>query len=220
MGLFDFIFEPEVEMPARVSDEWITKGVAVVSKCIEVEQENCVAKIMWRRTCKPTNDSSAEGQSKPCATGIPSEPRNDPGIVANFCRDHADIVEQRRMPDLNARPLSFAAQLLLFVRQKCNGVGAVAYKRAGVSRKTYSKIISDARRSVSKRTAMQFAIGLQLSRAEAEVLLKSAGYAFAETISEDVAFRFCIDNAIWSLRDLNAILHACEREEIPLPSNY
>ena len=204
MGIFDFLFEPSVEMPARVSDEWITKGVAVVSKCIEAEQKNRGAEIRWRRTSAAT----------------PSESQSDPGIVANFCRNHADIVEQRRMPDLNARTLSFAAQLLLFVRQKCDGVGPVAYKRAGVSRKTYSKIITDARRYVSKRTVMQFAIGLQLSRTEAEVLLKSAGYAFAESIPEDVAFRFCIENAIWNLRDLNAILHACKREEIPLPSNY
>lgn len=204
MSVFDFLFEPSVEMPARVSDEWIKKGVAVVSKCIEAEQKNRGAEIHWRRTSAVT----------------PSESQSDPGIVANFCRDHADVVEQRRMPDLNARTLSFAAQLLLFVRQKCNGVGALAYKRAGVSRKTYSKIITDARRYVSKRTVMQFAIGLQLSRAEADVLLKSAGYAFAESIPEDVAFRFCIENAIWNLHDLNAILHACGREEIPLPPNY
>lgn len=191
-------------MPVRVSDEWIAKGVAVVSKCIETEQKNRGAEIRWRRS----------------ATVAPSESRNDPGIVANFYRDHADIVKQRRMPDLNARTLSFAAQLLLFVRQKYDGVGPVAYKRAGVSRKTYSKIVSDARRYVSKRTAMQFAIGLQLSRAEADILLKSAGYTFAETIPEDVAFLFCSDNAIWNLRDLNVILHACGREEITLPSNY
>lgn len=204
MGMFDFLFEPSVEMPVRVSDEWIAKGVAVVSRCIKAEQENRGADIRWRRSSSVT----------------PSESRNDVGIVANFCRDHADIVERRRMPDLNARTLSFAAQLLIFVRQKCDGVGPVAYKRAGVSRKTYSKIVSDARRYVSKRTAMQFALGLQLSRAEADVLLKSAGYAFAESIPEDVAFLFCIDHAIWNLHDLNAILHACKREEIPLPSNY
>ena len=216
MGLFDFLFEPAVEMPKRMSDEWIAKGVTLVSKCIEEERKNRGADIRWRRCSGPEK----KGSSEPSNAVTPSESRSGQRIAECFRQSHADVLEQPRTPDMNAMSLSFAAQLLLFVRQKCNGVGTVAYKRAGVSRKTYSKIISDARRSVSKRTAMQFAIGLQLSRAEAEVLLKSAGYAFAETIPEDVAFRFCIDNAIWSLRDLNAILRTCEREEIPLPSNY
>ena len=194
MSMFDFLFEPSVEMPARVSDEWIKKGVAVVSKCIEAEQKNRCAEIRWRRSRAVT----------------PSESQSDPGIVANFCRDHADIVEQRRIPDLNARTLSFAAQLLVFVREKCDGVGPVAYKRAGVSRKTYSKIITDARRYVSKRTAMQFAIGLQLSRAEADVLLRSAGYAFAESIPEDVASRFFTLASVKKSRSRRITDVACE----------
>lgn len=220
MGIFDFLLGPYIEFPARASGERLREGVAVVSKCIELERKNRGADVRWRRRSTPINDSQAEGQSEPNDTAISPEPRDAQGYVDDFCKSYSDIVEQPRTPNLKAKTLSFAAQLLLFVQQKCNGVGAVAYKRAGVSRKTYSKIISDARKYVSKRTVMQFAIGLQLSRAEADVLLKSAGYAFAETIPEDVAFLYCIDHAIWNLYDLNAILRECKRDEIPLPSSY
>jgi hypothetical protein len=56
---------------------------------------------------------------------------------------------------------------------------------------------------------MLFCIGLQLSIDEAELLMKSAGYAFSDTIPEDMVFRYCIQNKIWNLDDVNEILIRC-----------
>ena len=86
----------------------------------------------------------------------------------------------------------------------------MAYKRAGVSRQVYSRIVSFDDSSVDKQTAMLFCIGLQLSMSEAELLLKSAGYAFSDTIPTDMLFSFCIKQKIWNLKDVNALFVKCK----------
>ena len=113
------------------------------------------------------------------------------------------------VPNLHAAVLSFSARLLTYVKEKCDGCAPMAYKRAGVSRQVYSRIVASNDAKVDKRTTMLFCIGLQLSIDEAELLMKSAGYAFSDTIPEDMVFRYCIQNKIWNLDDVNEILIQC-----------
>jgi hypothetical protein len=113
------------------------------------------------------------------------------------------------VPNLHAAVLSFSARLLTYVNEKCDGSAPMAYKRAGVSRQVYSRIVASNDAKVDKRTTMLFCIGLQLSIDEAELLMKSAGYAFSDTIPEDMVFRYCILNKIWNLDDVNEILVRC-----------
>ncbi len=113
------------------------------------------------------------------------------------------------VPNLHAAVLSFSARLLTYVKEKCDGCAPMAYKRAGVSRQVYSRIVASNDAKVDKRTTMLFCIGLQLSIDEAELLMKSAGYAFSDTIPEDMVFRYCILNKIWNLDDINEILMSC-----------
>jgi len=119
-----------------------------------------------------------------------------------------------KLPNLHAENLSFSARLLTYVRAKCNGVAPMAYKRAGVSRQLYSRIVSSNVSTVDKRTVMRFCIGLQLSIDEACLLMKSAGYAFSDTIPEDMVFEYCIKNNIWNLNDVNEILVKCGLDAI------
>lgn len=119
-------------------------------------------------------------------------------------------------PNLHAANLSFSARLLTYVKEKCGGVATVAYKRAGVSRQIYSRIIARDDAKVDKRTALQFCIGLQLEMREAELLLKSAGYAFSNTLPEDRVFSYCIENRIWNLLDIDQILQACKLRPLVL----
>jgi len=109
-------------------------------------------------------------------------------------------------PSLNARELSFSARLLKYVQERCDGKAPVAYKRAGIDRKLYSKIVSDNRSQVSKQTALQFVIGLQLNRREADEFLKAAGYSLSPTIPLDCVFEYCIEHLILNIVDVNAIL--------------
>ena len=117
---------------------------------------------------------------------------------------------RRVPPNLHADVLSFSARLLTYVNEKCGGVAPMAYKRAGVSRQVYSRIVSFDDSSVDKQTAMLFCIGLQLTMSEAELLLKSAGYAFSDTIPADMLFSYCIKNGIWNLKDVNALFVKCK----------
>ena len=112
-------------------------------------------------------------------------------------------------PDLHAAVLSFPARLLTYVNEKCGGAAPMAYKRAGVSRQIYSRIVSRDDSTVDKRTAMLFCVGLQLEMKEAELLMKSAGYAFSGTLPEDRVFSYCIEKKIWNLLDINDILVEC-----------
>ncbi len=122
--------------------------------------------------------------------------------------DTLDLSVERRSgpPNLHAVVLSFPARLLIYVREKCNGVAPMAYKRAGISRQIYSRIVSDEGATVDKRTAMRFCIGLQLEMDEAELLMKAAGFAFSATLPEDEVFAYCINNKIWNLEDINDIM--------------
>ena len=113
---------------------------------------------------------------------------------------------RRTPPNLHAAVLSFPARLLTYVNEKCGGLAPIAYKRAGVSRQVYSRIVSSDDSFVDKHTAMLFCIGLQLTMNEAELLMKSAGYAFSDTIPYDLVFSYCIQNKIWNIKDVYDIL--------------
>lgn len=109
-------------------------------------------------------------------------------------------------PDLHAAVLTFSARLLMYVNELWDGKASEVYHRARVSRKIYSRIISNNQAKAAKETVMKFAIGLQLDMDQAELLMRSAGYSFSSSIPWDMAFVYCIENKIWDLDDLNEIL--------------
>ena len=84
------------------------------------------------------------------------------------------------------------------------------YKAAYLSRKTYSAIISDENHVVSKRTAIQLAFALRLSREEADLLLHAAGYHLSRSVVEDMIFDACLEANIHNLEDVNHFLLAYE----------
>jgi len=72
-------------------------------------------------------DYDAPGEAKELGCPIPPPPVELP---------------RRLPPNLHAAVLSFSARLLTYVNKKCGGVAPMAYKRAGVSRQVYSRIVS------------------------------------------------------------------------------
>lgn len=103
----------------------------------------------------------------------------------------------------NPRIGSFADLLVRYVRERCHGYSSVAYNAAWINRRTWSAIVSHPQRAVAKRTAVQFAFALRLSRAEADELLLAAGYAFSPALADDQVFAACIENGIYDLFDVN-----------------
>jgi hypothetical protein len=174
------LFGKSISLPLRMSKE-----------CLEtcIKEAICIADKARHRGCVQFN-GILRAPIKPL--GLDTVMRSSKGV-----------------PNLHAEVLSFSARLLTYVKEKCDGCAPMAYKRAGVSRQVYSRIVASNDAKVDKRTTMLFCIGLQLSIDEAELLMKSAGYAFSDTIPEDMVFRYCIQNKIWNLDDVNEILIRC-----------
>jgi len=116
--------------------------------------------------------------------------------------------ESVRTPNLNSANPSFAALLIMHVRDRFEGDAPRVYRAAHISRKTYSSIISNELRPVAKQTAMAFALALNLQEIEADELLQAAGHAFSRFILEDMVVLACIKSGIYNIERVNSILLA------------
>jgi len=110
---------------------------------------------------------------------------------------------------------TFADILVRHVRERHDGNAPEVYTAAWLDRRTWSAIVSDPCRPVAKRTAIQFAIALRLTRIEADELLLAAGYALSPAIKEDAVFAYCIERRIFNMFKVNDILYDCGLKIIP-----
>lgn len=66
--------------------------------------------------------------------------------------------------------------------------------------------------SVEKWEAVAVCFGLDLNISEARALLKRAGYALTNSSESDLVIRFCLENDIYELKDINYLLtKICDR---------
>lgn len=108
---------------------------------------------------------------------------------------------------------TFSASVLKKIREK-----GLSYRQfyvgAGIDRKLFSKIKTDFCYQPTKITAIKCCLSLDLSADEADLLLKTAGYALSETISFDLAVRYCISHGITDIDDVNAVLYELEEKTL------
>jgi len=123
--------------------------------------------------------------------------------------------ETIRTPNLKCANPSFAARLIMYVRDKFGGDAPTIYRAAHISRKTYSAIISNELRPVSKHVAIAFAFALRLSLAEAKELLRSAGHALSDFMLEDIIYQACFIAGIYDINRVNQILTAHNAKSLP-----
>lgn len=81
------------------------------------------------------------------------------------------------------------------------------YKRAELDRRLFSKIRSNADYKPSKATALALAVALELSIDEAVDLIGRAGLAFSQSSISDLIVRYCIENGIYDIYEVNALLY-------------
>ena len=115
---------------------------------------------------------------------------------------------EMRTPKLQSANPSFAARLIAYVRDKFDGDAPKVYRSAHVNRKTYSSIVSNELRPVSKQTAIAFSLALHLSEIEMSEFLRSAGYALSEFLLEDMIVQACSRAGIYDVQKVNEILAA------------
>lgn len=80
------------------------------------------------------------------------------------------------------------------------------YKKANIDRKVFSRIRCKADYKPSKKTAVAFAIALQLDMPAMLGLLACAGIAFSPSDQFDLIITYCVQNGIYDILAINAIL--------------
>ena len=107
-----------------------------------------------------------------------------------------------------ARRGTFADLLVRYIQERNGGDAPAVYSAARIDRRTYSAIVSNPFRTVSKRTAIQFALALRLGRGDADRLLLAAGYALSPAIPEDVVVSAFIASGEYDMFKINERLSA------------
>ncbi len=97
--------------------------------------------------------------------------------------------------------------LLLYDWIERSGMKPVeVYKRANISRKTFSKIMSNIHYQPSKPTAVAFAIALRLNLKQTQELLDSAGYSLSNAFKFDLIIKYHITQKKYNVFEINEVL--------------
>ena len=112
-----------------------------------------------------------------------------------------------------AREETFQVQLLKLI-DASGETDPVVYKRANIDRKLFAKIRKDENYKPSRKTAIALAIALKLNLAETQDLLQRAGYSISLTTTSDLIIRYCLENGIWNINDVNSILFRFDQETL------
>lgn len=108
---------------------------------------------------------------------------------------------------------SFTTRLLRLIDER--GLkDSTVYKQSNISRQHFSKIQCNRDHNPKKKTVLAFAVGLHLSENETIDLLKSAGYAFSDGSKRDWIVRYCLEQKIYSINQVNTLLFEYDQEQL------
>ena len=80
------------------------------------------------------------------------------------------------------------------------------YKQANIDRKLFSKLRCKKDCSPKKTTILALAIGMRLNLDDTRDLLASAGFVLTNSSKMDVIVRYCIENGIYDIFEVNALI--------------
>ncbi len=106
---------------------------------------------------------------------------------------------------LSKAEVTFQTHLLKLIDKK-ELTDSEVYKKADIDRRLFSKIRSNPDYRPKKQTALALALALELNIDEAVDLLGRAGYAFSPSSRFDLITRYCIEQGIYDLMEVNALL--------------
>ena len=118
------------------------------------------------------------------------------------------LFKEKNLDDaLKNKEESFSTVLLEWIDRK-GAKPADIYRRANIDRKHFSKIKGNPDYMPSKQTAVSFAIALELSITDTQMLLRSAGYVLSMSSRFDIIVEYFIEHEIYDIYTINdALFH-------------
>lgn len=108
---------------------------------------------------------------------------------------------------------SFALKLIKLIDAK--GISDVqCYKKANVSKQTWHKLMTDKHYKPNKKTAISFAVALELSLDETQNLLSSVGFILSDSNLFDVIIKYCLENKIYDVFEIDSALFKYDQETL------
>ena len=97
-------------------------------------------------------------------------------------------------------------ELLLKTIDKKGLKDSDVYKKAGIDRRHFSKIRGNREYHPKKPTALALCLAMRLNLDETTDLIERAGYALSPGSRADLIVRYCIENEIFDLFEVNGLL--------------
>lgn len=160
--------------------------------------------------------SSSEGvrYSIPADTGKPKV-QYSIAFEDDWDRESGILDTYSKWEKQNSVLKSFSSEAIRLMNQKYTKP-SLFYHAAGIDKRTFHKIKTDYGYKPSRKTAFRCCVGLRLAPAEAEELLKLAGYALSPSEPMDLILRFCLENGIWDIADINYLLSSFDLEDLDM----
>lgn len=109
-----------------------------------------------------------------------------------------DFIKNKQKPKFN--------EILFNFIDERGRTDSEVYKKAGIDRRHFSKIRSNADYCIGKNSAIALALALELNKKETEELLGAAGYTLSDSDIFDLVIQFCIEKKIYNIDDVNEVL--------------
>lgn len=128
----------------------------------------------------------------------------EPKVHYNVYESPVQVDQVKKYVDHHRKPTF--QELLFQLIDRNETSDASIYKKAWLDRRHFSKIRSNPNYRIGKNNAIALALALELTPTEAEELLDAAGFSLSDSDTSDLVIRFCLENKIYNLHDVNQAL--------------